>query len=201
MSEESTLLGEEPVVEPVVEPTVEPVVEPVVPPAKAEDGKTDEVVDGAPDKYEDFILPDGVELDEKMMGDFVPIAKELNLTQDQAQKLISLQSGKMQSMLEEQQQTWVKVQDDWKTAVKSDTELGGPAFDKTISDAKVFLKQFATPGLMEALDATGVGNHPEFIRAFARAGKLMGEDALALGGASEPVRNPEDVLYPNQSST
>lgn len=203
MSEETTLLDGEPVVEPVTEPVVEPVVEPVTPvdPTKTEDGLADKVVDGAPEKYEDFTFPEGIEADKEAVENFIPIAKEFNLSQEQAQKIIDFETSRMQTMVQGQEEAWKTIQEDWKTSVKSDKEIGGPAFDESLSQAKTFLNKFGTPELMEALNSTGMGNHPEFIRAFSRAGKAMGEDKLVAGGASEPVRNPEDILFPNQSST
>ena len=40
---------------------------------------------------------------------------------------------------------------------------------------------FGTPELRDVLNMTGLGNHPEIIRAFYRAGKAISEDAFVSG--------------------
>jgi len=45
--------------------------------------------EGPPEKYE-FQLPDGMELDQEALAEFDPIARELNLNNEQAQKLASI---------------------------------------------------------------------------------------------------------------
>src|SRR5262245_55633150 len=44
----------------------------------------------APEKYADFKIPDGMAVDAKALEAFTPALRELNLTQDQAQKLVDV---------------------------------------------------------------------------------------------------------------
>ena len=218
MSEESTLIGEvkttnesEKTATETAEQTEETKkTEEVAQTTKTEDGTANKVVDaseskdssdGAPEKYEDFNLPEGVELNKEVLEQFAPVAKDLNLTQVQAQSIVDLQTKMVKEKAASQEASWKSINNDWQIAAKSDKEIGGPAFDQSLAQAKTFLTKFGTPELIEALNSTGMGNHPEFIRAFSRAGKAMGEDKLAIGGASTSTRLPEDILYPNQSST
>ena len=196
----------EPVTEPVVpieptEPGVTLVTPPVVNDPNAKDGLANKAVDGAPETYEDFTLPNGVEVDAKALEGFIPVAKQLNLTQTEAQALIDYESKRVEEFTSAQETSWNEMQTEWRTATQSDKEIGGPAFDQSLANAKKFLGAYGTNELIEALDATGMGNHPELIRAFARAGKAMGEDNLSIGGVSNTPRSPEDILYPNQSET
>jgi hypothetical protein len=204
----------------IVEPTepTEPVTEPVAPVEPTEPGETlitppqepaqkstdlleDGTKDGAPETYEDFTLPDGVEVDTRALESFVPVAKQLNLTQDEAQALIDYEAKRVEEFTTAQENSWTELKNEWKTATQSDKEIGGPAFDQSLANAKKFINAYGTNELVEALNATGMGNHPEVIRAFARAGKAMSEDTLAIGGVSNSPRAPEDILYPNQSET
>jgi hypothetical protein len=43
---------------------------------------------GAPEKYEDFKLPEGMPVNKEMTEGFKSVAKKLNLTQSQAQDLV-----------------------------------------------------------------------------------------------------------------
>ncbi len=201
---EETLMGENAEVKPVENSEVAPVVAPVEEAKLAEDttdSKTDEVKVGAPEKYEDFALPEGMDVEDSTLQSFIPLAKELNLDQGQAQKLVDYEAGRVQEMITAQEKVWGDLRQEWRTATKSDKEIGGPAFDESLAAGKTFLREYGTPELLEALNSTGMGDHPEFIRAFARAGKAMKEDALSTGGPGDAKLSPEQILYPNQTST
>ncbi len=197
---ETTLVGD---ATPPAETTeAAPEVAPEATPAQTPtDSKPDEAVVGAPEKYETFNLPEGMSVEDSTLESFIPLAKELNLDQGQAQKLVDYEAGRVQDLIDSQEQVWGDLRQEWRTAVKSDSEIGGPAFEESLAAGKTFLSKFGTPELMEALNSTGMGDHPEFIRAFARAGKAMKEDALSVGGPGEHKRSPEEILYPNQNST
>jgi hypothetical protein len=168
----------------------------------AQDGKADEGKGGAPEKYGDFKLPEGVEVDKAMLEGFLPVAKELNLSQEQAQKLVDFQSQYVAHAAKAQQEAWDTMQADWVKAAKADKDIGGPAFNDSVGFAAKAIKQFGTAELKAALDATGVGNHPEFIRVFAKIGKAMSEDKFHVSNAEAPA-TPQSLaqrLFPNQGT-
>jgi len=41
--------------------------------------------------------------------------------------------------------------------------------------------QFSSPELKSVMNETGLGNHPEMIRAFSKIGEILGEDSLVVG--------------------
>ena len=167
-------------------------------PKDAEDG--DKGTDGAPTEYADFTVPEGMEVDGSALEAFAPVAKELNLTQKQAQKVVDLQSAFVQKNIEAQQVAWAKTQEDWRAAVKADTEVGGDAMDEKVALAKKALDKVGTPELRALLDATGTGNNLEFIRFFARVGGIIGDDTMDFGGASsEGPTDPAKILFPDQN--
>ena len=167
---------------------------------KTEDTTGDKVTDGSPETYEDFNLPDGVVMDEVARDSFLPVAKQLNLTQTEAQALVDYEAKRISEFTNTQESAWTDMQTEWRTATQSDKEIGGPAFDQSVANAKKFLNAYGTSELVKALDDSGMGNHPEVIRAFSRAGKAMSEDALVIGGVSSTSRAPEDILFPNQNA-
>jgi len=207
----------EPIVDPVIDPNVvvDPVIDPIdpkdgesliTPPAdpvvddpNAKGGNANEAQDGAPETYETFTLPDGVEMDDAARDSFLPVAKQLNLTQEDAQALVNYEAQRVAEYVQTQETDWNNLQTEWRTTTQSDKEIGGAAFDQSVAHAKKFLAAYGNENLIEALNTTGMGNHPELIRALSRAGKAMSEDTLAIGGLSNTPKAPEDVLYPNQS--
>ncbi len=190
-------------VETVAETTAEPgetLITPATAPVQvAEDGQANNARDGAPESYEDFTLPDGMKVDTDALEGFIPVARQLNLSQDKAQALIDYEAKRVEEFGISQDRAWDQMQNDWRTNAQSDKEIGGPAFDQSLAHAKTFLNAFGSPELIEALNTTGMGNHPEMIRALSRAGKAMSEDTLSQGRSSAISKKPEDILYPNQS--
>ncbi|WP_210515157.1 peptidase [Pantoea ananatis] len=150
--------------------------------------------EGAPEAYE-FKAPEGSELDKAAVEQFEPIARELNLSQEQAQKLVDLYGTKvMPQLMKQQADTWQKQIADWGTAAKDDAEIGGDKFDGNLTRAKQAMDKFATPQLREFLETTGMGNHPELIRVFVKVGAAMSEDNLVTSN-EKGQRSAADVLY------
>lgn len=164
---------------------------------KSKDGEADkDKKSGAPESYEAFKMPDGVEVDTAMLAEFQPVAKELNLDQAGAQKLVDLYTKASAQMAERQQKVWADTQDKWVADAKADKEYGGEKFNENVAIAKKAIDAFGTPELKEALAATGAGNHPEFIRFCMRVGKGLAEDKfVSAGSASAGKRDPAEILF------
>ena len=168
-------------------------------PGKQDPGKKDDgEPQGAPETYAEFKAPEGVSMDKAALEKFVPIAKELNLTQEQAQKVVDLYAGGILPAVHQQlAEAHVQQVEQWLEAARTDKEIGGAQFDASVSIAKKALDSFGTPELKAALDDSGLGNHPEVIRLLANIGKRISEDGLASlqSGGGGAKRSPAEVLY------
>lgn len=143
-----------------------------------------------PEKYE-FKAPEGVEqLDPQALAVFEPIAKELGLSQEQAQKLVDIYP----QIQQQQAEAWSKQVTDWGDQVKADKEIGGDKLTASVGQAQKALDQFGTPALRDYLESSGLGNHPELVRAFAKVGKMMSEDKIILPNQGGQ-RSAADILY------
>ncbi|ELH6290415.1 peptidase [Escherichia coli] len=150
--------------------------------------------EGAPEKYE-FTAGEGVELDSEALEQFEPIARELNLTNEQAQKMVDLYGTKIMPMVQQQQaEAWQKQTEGWAETVKADKEIGGDKLTANLSAAQRALDQFGTPELKEYLNATGLGNHPDLVKTFVKIGKAMSEDGM-VDGSNQGQRSAAEVLY------
>ncbi|EHP6080508.1 peptidase [Escherichia coli] len=158
------------------------------------DGEKDKKPEGAPEKYE-FKAAEGAELDTEALKDFEPLARELNLNQEQAQKLVDMYGTKLLPMVQKQQaEAWQKQTEGWAESVKADKEIGGDKLNSNLSAAQRALEQFGTPELKEYLNGTGLGNHPELVKTFIRIGKAMSEDNMVTGNESGQ-RSAAEVIY------
>lgn len=153
---------------------------------------------GAPEKY-DLKVPDGMTLDEAALAEFDPIARELNLTNEQAQKLADVYSKRMAEVAQKQQESWKETTAKWVDDVKADKEIGGQNLDTSVRHAQAALTKFGTPELRAQMDATGMGNHPELVRVFARIGKAMAEDSFVQSSRDGAQADPAKKMFPSMN--
>lgn len=165
---------------------------------KGQTDNKDDAPKGAPDKY-DLKMPDGSALDEAALADLEPVARELNLTNEQAQKLAETYATRMQQDAQRQQEAWKKTTENWVGDIKADKEIGGQNFDVSVRHAQAALNKFGTPELRAQMDATGMGNHPELVRVFARIGKAMAEDTFVQSSRDGSQADPAKKLFPSMN--
>lgn len=158
---------------------------------------------GAPEKYEAFKVPDGQQIDEKVVEAATPIFKELNLTQDQAQKLVDFYNTQNKEAAEAGDKVFRELNDRWRGEVIKDATIGNgkdglsPAVSKAIGNAINSLGTESAAAFRDVLDKTGIGNNPAFIRGLYGMVKDMGEGTHAKpGGVS-----PEGTKAPNAPRT
>jgi hypothetical protein len=150
----------------------------------------------APEAYTDFTLPEGVTPDETVMGEFKTIAKELNLPQAAAQKLVDL-NAKVE--VARAQQIAATVQG-WEATAKADPEIGGDKFDENMAVVAKARDQFSTPEFVKFLSDTKLGSHPEMLRAFYRIGKAISEDGFVPGRPGNNAgKSLAQTMYPNMN--
>jgi len=158
--------------------------------AKTE-GEAEKKPEGAPEKYE-FKAEEGVTLDDQVIGAFSEVAKELNLSQDAAQKVLDKMAPVIASRQAEQIEA---AQAAWTDSAKTDKEYGGDKLQENLAVAKQALDTFGTPELRTLLNESGLGNHPEVIRVFYRAGKAISQDKFVSGAGGTTNQADARKLY------
>jgi hypothetical protein len=122
---------------------------------------------------------------------------QLGLTQEQAQNMLELYA----SVQEEQTQSDNQATADF--AVNSQIELKrewGTNYDGNLDQAQRAFSQFASPEFGQLMDDSGLGNHPELVKAFAKIGAMLGEDRLIVGsGLGQSRITPHDAKDQIQS--
>lgn len=147
---------------------------------------TPEVVD----ENTEFKLPEGYKMNENKLKDFRSIAKELNLSKEQAQKLVDLDS----KFLVEAESNMKSMISEWKQ--KTISELGDNAEVK-LGEAATAFKQFGGEELVKLLQETGLENHPAIVKTFINIGSKMQTDktvSATSGGVKSSITFTE-ALY------
>lgn len=165
--------------------------QPEVTEAKAEETKTEEPQ--VPESYE-FKEVEGCQIDESVTGAFAEVAKELGMTQENAQKVLD----KMAPAISAQQTARIEAaHQQWRESSIGDKEFGGEKLQENLVVAKKAMDTFGTPELKALLDESGLGNHPEVIRVFYRAGKAISEDGFVGKGNASKGSLSAQSIYSN----
>jgi hypothetical protein len=152
---------------------------------------------GAPETYE-FAAPEGQTFDAAIISAYSEVAKELDLPQDKAQKLLDTMSPAIVARQAEQfEQTKAK----WDEDARADKEVGGDKFAESLALAAKTRDTFATPELRTLLDETGLGNHPDVLKFFVKVGKAISEDGFTPGrsGGGSTTQSVAQRMYPNMN--
>lgn len=143
---------------------------------------------GAPETYEFKPSADGQELGEQSRTALSEVARELNLTNDAAQKIVD----KMSPALQAQTQANIeKMVSGWINETKADPKIGGDNLRESLSLAQRALAH-TPPELRKLLGpvsegGTGLGNHVAIIAGFAAIGRKLSPDTkVVTGGVPTP---------------
>jgi len=152
----------------------------------------------APEEYADFKMPEGMPVDEALLNDFKPLAKELDLPQEKAQKLIDLYAEKVAPLMQQRQvDAWNETRKGWVETAKLDKEIGGDKFDPALADAMRVVNTLGTPELKQVFNDYGIGDNPEVVRVFARMAKYLKEDTPPGGNADTGLKgSTAKDIYP-----
>jgi hypothetical protein len=167
---------------------------------------------GAPEGDYAIEMPEGVELDKTMLDAFVPVAKELDLSNAGAQKLTAFFIEKVQPQIAE---AFVKgieadvenqkaqfaadakalVETDAKAEKPEDRVFAGKNFDAVVKTTARTLDRFGTPELRDFLNVSGLGNHPELVKMMYKIGDKIGEDNDFTRGGHVPQPKTREEKY------
>ena len=167
-----------------------------------------ETPEGAPETYEfnTKVADAPEELDSEVITAFGEVAKELDLPQEAAQKVLDKVAPVIQARQAEQVE---KAKEEWLGESQSDKEFGGENLNANLDVAKSALNAFGTEPFKQLLQESGLGNHPEVIRFMYRAGKAISEDSYvgnSQGANAKSNGIPKDfngianALYSNQQN-
>ena len=147
--------------------------------------------------YGAFTLPEGMTLDAESLRPATELFTESGLSQEQAQRFIDLALAREQAAAQRGAQAFVDLQNQWVSEIKADPDIGGARLTASLASAARAIDRLDVPGLREALNFTGAGNHPAVVKAFVRLGQMVSEDRFRPGGPAAPAapRSPAEVIY------
>jgi hypothetical protein len=170
----------------------------------------------APAKYADYKLPEGFEVDEELLTEANDLFKSMKLSQSNAQKLMDLYVKTNQEALEAPYKAFKDLQDKWREEAMSHPDLKGklgPGKEISVRIAKA-LNGLNDPQLAQdfrqAMDLTGAGNNPAFIRVIAKLASAVTEGSHVAGNGPSPMgqsqpgqaeRSAAQTIWPSLPTT
>ncbi|HBF39779.1 MAG TPA: hypothetical protein DDW50_21005 [Firmicutes bacterium] len=158
-------------------------------------GKTDpekkepEKPEGVPEKYE-FTAPEGMVLNEANTEKVTGLFKELNLTNEQAQKLVNAEGDYLKEVQKSNEAEWNKTTEGWKDET---LKAYGNNWDKEKIFGAKFRDQFIDKETADFMDKMGLFNHPGIVKMMINGGHALAEDHLEEGSKTH-VKSDKEVL-------
>ena len=189
-----------PVTPPVTPPATPPVVTP--PPAPVASALAPPATPPAPIT---LVAPEGSKLQPAAVERTAALVARLGLSGDHAQEFLGTVSSEVaahEARLIADAEQVRRV--DWVQQTQNDPEIGGAKFLATTQAAARARQEFFSPEFNTMLDQTGLGNHPEFVRAWAKVGHRMADGKLVSAPSSEHAPNRKstaEVMYGNSGAS
>lgn len=151
--------------------------------AKPKEGEkpSEKKAEGAPEAYKLRPTENGLSLGPEAEKAFVEVARELNLSNDAAQKIVDRMAGNIATVVNR-----------WAEETKADPVIGGANLAKSVNEANRGL-DLRPPALRQTLEASGMANHKEII-------SLLADYARLAGSETKPVSGDDGTAKPKKSA-
>jgi len=174
----------------------------------AGDKKDESKSEGAPEKYEPFTIPEGAMMDEATLKAASDLFKEANMSQAVAQKFVDFYTTKATEMAQASYNAYREVRDGWRKEIMADPNIGPRAAEVKTTIGRAIDAVVGVEGgnkFRAAMDLTGAGDNPDFVRTFYAMAQRLTEGKFVQGnGPSEKgqgtTARPESIakaMYPN----
>ena len=146
----------------------------------------------APEQY-DLKTTNGEVFDSGVLSAFTSVAKELDLSNESAQKVLDKVAPALEARTNQQiQGMWSQ----FASETKADKEIGGDKLPETLANAHKALDALASPELRKLLVESPIGSHREMLRFLAKAGKAISADSFVNGANKAPEQDLAKRMYP-----
>lgn len=164
---------------------------PLLTPDDGEGGDAEEA--GAPERYEDFNLPEGFELAGEEKDSVFAMFKGMNLSQANAQKLVDYFTNKVMDQQVADQAALVERRKAWRAEVRQRENY---ATERALA-LKGLRAVVTEPDEKALFTDSWLSDHPAFFKVFTKIGALVGEDSPPRGdGSPAPGRDLNLQRFP-----
>lgn len=159
------------------------------------EGESDYSFDLPPDVMPDGEFPLG--LDAERLEAFKPLARELKLSNAQAQKLVDLHARALKQGSDALMQRHAETVEGWTRQTRADPEIGGDKLEETLRYGNAAIQQAFDAPTIELLKHFGLLNHPGFIRGLSGFGRIVSDDHFVESSGTAAPRSRAERMYPD----
>lgn len=181
---------------------------------KSKDGEDDKGGEGAPEAYdvEAFKsgLPEGMEFDQEAFDAVEPVLRELNLSQEEAGKVLGGYAEKVLPVLEKRaiekfNNDGAELRATMARELQGDPEVGGKNLEESRAYAAKAIAHFLPneedrATFSKFMDESGFGNDRFLMRIIAGSGRTLGE-ATTPGGGGTTEKSTAQKFYGDRKGT
>lgn len=147
-------------------------------------------------------MPEGLGIDDEVLdhglfNKLLPNFQKAGIKQDDLNEIVKTYADHVEEAAKAHGDKLIERYKEIKNEWKSETQKTlGNEIKQNLMYVGNALKQFGSPKLVELFNETGVGDHIEVVKAFAKIGKHFTEDSM-VDGKSATEGKAEDILYPS----
>jgi hypothetical protein len=171
---------------------------------KDADGQEGEDGDQAQTAYQDFNMPEGLELDQDALNEALPVLQEHKLPQEAAQKLIDVASSMLSKAAKKMADDHNKVVKAWEAeTIETFGKDGDAKFQESVGRANEVVRHFFNEEQRNVLTHYGFGNHPAFFAMCMAIAEGTGEDRHNMPSAGNGLKGEKtlgELWYPNSQT-
>jgi len=172
-----------------------------------------------------YNIQDGYEMTPEGQADFTKFLDDVNKLPEaeRGQAMLDKHLSSLQDANGRTQTDLAAMHQGWAEESMNDQEFGGSNLQENLIQARKTMNSFSSPavdsdgravlyqdGAMKGqqmtkielvMNQTGMGNNPEVIRVFHRAGQALGEDHYVKGDMkpAERKKTPGEIMYPSMT--
>lgn len=156
------------------------------------EGEKEKPEEGAPESYEDFKMQEGFVLEGEMKEEVHGLFRELNLSQEKAQKLVDYFSKRVTDDKARMLEDLAVRRKGWRAEIRNRPEFAAESANVKKA-AAALLKE---PDEVEMFKNSWLSDHPVFWKVFSRIGAWLGEDAPMPKGGDVAEKNSAVTRFP-----
>ncbi len=124
---------------------------------------------------------------------FQLLAAEYRLPPEAAERMMVVHQGHLDRLASRRDTVVAR----WGEQVRQDPEIGRNNFPRALANAREAVNRFGGDPLKQMLDDTGLGSHPEIVRAFAHIGKATRDQPMPERRRKPTHEETMRALYPS----
>lgn len=152
-------------------------------PTKAEETKPD---DTAADEFEEYELNlfEGSNLTEEDLNEIAAEASRLNLSKEDAEKLLHLKDSAYKKAISQKEQEYQTKIENARKQIENDPDFIGDKKEQSFASISRAVQQFGDPDLVKLLNTPDVGNNIVIAKFLKRIGDAIAPDSLPGKGVT-----------------